>query len=283
MFHRVKSETVPEEKAAPEAAEEQKEQAPPKDVEAQVPEAKTGQQTTQPETEKKTQEQTAERKDNQMTNPNQPKEKAAAEEKPAQEKARPDIPAGTYAQSTQSAGRPGGYPGAYPGVSYGSQGKAEPVEHSDRTLTIGPGITMSGEIESCDNLVVEGTVEAALKGARNLNITESGTFYGTVEIEEAIIAGRFEGELTVNGRLVVRTGGMITGTIAYGELEIEAGAIIDGRLTPVTAVPAQEEAAPQAAPAPKVKPAPAPKAKVEEKDERPEPANEEGALFAAEA
>jgi len=156
--------------------------------------------------------------------------------------------------------RPGGYPGSYPGVSYSAPKAAassapSPVAskqperkpeapsyggRADRTLTIGAGITMSGEIESCDNLIVEGTVEAALKGARNLDIAESGTFYGTVEIESAVIAGRFEGDLTVTGRLTLRSGAMITGAITYGELEIEAGAIIDGRMTPVLNTPQQE-------------------------------------------
>jgi len=68
-------------------------------------------------------------------------------------------------------------------------------EASGRQLSIGQGITMSGEIEACDHLVVEGTVEAALKGASLLEITESGSFFGTVEIEEATIAGRFEGDI----------------------------------------------------------------------------------------
>lgn len=131
---------------------------------------------------------------------------------------------------------------AYQGSSsYGSTSSAssysrpEPQAYSaaDRTLTIGRGINMSGEIESCDHLLVEGTVEAALKGAKMLDIAESGTFYGTVEIEEATIAGRFEGDITVNGRLTIKSSGIITGSIAYRELEVEAGAVLDGRMTPL--------------------------------------------------
>lgn len=136
---------------------------------------------------------------------------------------------------------------AYSGSSYpGSKTFRKPVQatttttvnstaEGDRTLTIGRGITMSGEIESCDYLLVEGTVEAALKGARTLEIAESGVFYGTVEIDEASIAGRFEGDIMV-GRLVVSATGSITGSITYEELEIETGAIIDGRLTPASAI-----------------------------------------------
>ncbi len=102
--------------------------------------------------------------------------------------------------------------GSYTAPSYGTGNEA--YSGSDRTLTIGRGINMSGEIEACDHLMVEGTVEAALKGAKLLEIAESGTFYGTVEIEEATIAGRFEGDITVNGRLTLKASGVITGSIA---------------------------------------------------------------------
>ena len=103
-----------------------------------------------------------------------------------------------------------------------------------RRLVIGEGITMSGEIESCDTLVVEGTVEAALKGASILEIAEKGMFYGTVEINEATIAGKFEGEITVNGRLTVKSTGSIVGAVTYKELSVESGAVIDGKINPST-------------------------------------------------
>lgn len=120
--------------------------------------------------------------------------------------------------------------GGYPGSSSYKVPAAARSPEGDRTLTIGAGITMSGEIESCDYLLVEGTVEAALKGARVLDIAGSGTFYGTVEIDEATIAGRFEGDLTVHGRLTVKSTGAVTGTIAYKEFEVESGAVIDGKI-----------------------------------------------------
>ena len=121
-----------------------------------------------------------------------------------------------------------------------------PVEGSQ--LVIGRGITMSGEIEHCDTLVVEGTVEAALKGANILEIAESGVFYGAVNIQDATISGRFEGDIVVNGRLSITSTGVVTGSISYGELEIEGGAVIEGKISPVkTQVSAQKQEKTQAA------------------------------------
>lgn len=118
------------------------------------------------------------------------------------------------------------------------------VDQGDRRLAIGRGITMSGEIEHCDYLLVEGTVEAALKGATHLEIAESGVFYGTVEIENAVIAGRFEGEIIVHGSLTVESTGIITGSLSYKELAVESGAVIDGRITPLGAVQSSGQARP---------------------------------------
>lgn len=160
----------------------------------------------------------------------------------------PDIPggAGAYRGSQQipNAERMQQQPGAPASAPYAAAAAQQPAQADNtgvqtqegaqgRRLVVGQGITMSGEIEACDHLVVEGTVEAALKGASVLEISETGVFYGSVEIDEAVVAGRFEGELSVNGRLSVRSTGSVTGTISYKELAVEAGALLDGKITPL--------------------------------------------------
>jgi cytoskeletal protein CcmA (bactofilin family) len=142
------------------------------------------------------------------------------------------------AQDTQNApfGRP-----AMAGQTYGT---AQTRTESDgRKLTIGQGITMSGEIENCDQLLVEGTVEATLNGAKLLDIAETGIFYGSVDIEEAVIAGRFEGDLTVDGRVTVEATGTVIGTITYRELTVEAGANIEGKISSFASASAKTETA----------------------------------------
>jgi len=166
--------------------------------------------------------------------------KEEQQEKP--QAARPiDIPGQAHMKPYQPPRAPAtgyGYPGAMGGGTnvYGSSQSAPSADRvsSGRRLVIGEGITMSGEIESCDHLLVEGTVEAALKGASVLELAESGVFYGTVEIDEATISGRFEGDITVNGRLTVTMTGSITGSIAYKELAVESGATLDGKITPLS-------------------------------------------------
>lgn len=100
----------------------------------------------------------------------------------------------------------------------------------ERKLTVGKGLSLSGEITACDVLVVEGKVEAKLSDGKLLEITETGQFRGSVEIENADIAGRYDGDLTVHGRLTIRGTGRVSGMIKYGELEVNAGGQIIGEL-----------------------------------------------------
>ena len=98
-----------------------------------------------------------------------------------------------------------------------------------KRLTVGPGISLSGEITDCDRLVIQGNARVTLRRVRAIEITETGRFtQGRAEVEEAEIAGVYEGELTVRGRLLIRRTGRVTGTIRYGEIEIERGGRIAG-------------------------------------------------------
>lgn len=99
-----------------------------------------------------------------------------------------------------------------------------------KQLTVGQGIFLSGEITACDRVLVEGTVEATLTDSRNLEVLAAGIFSGHADIETADIAGRFDGEITVSGKLVIRASGRVVGKVRYGQISIEAGGEIAGEV-----------------------------------------------------
>jgi len=102
------------------------------------------------------------------------------------------------------------------------------VGSDQKRLIVGRDISLTGEITSCDRLVVEGQVEITLPGARLIEVAPTGVFKGNADVEEADISGRFEGELIARGRLVVRAGGRVQGKIRYGRIVIEQGGEIAG-------------------------------------------------------
>src|SRR5690606_3406487 len=50
-------------------------------------------------------------------------------------------------------------------------------------------------------------------------------------IQQADIAGRFDGDLTVRDKLIIRPGAVVTGTIQYGRLQVDTGATLNGTIS----------------------------------------------------
>ncbi len=108
---------------------------------------------------------------------------------------------------------------------------ARPSPEADsKRLLVGREIVLTGEIKACERLVIEGRVEASLTDIRSIEIAETGSFKGTANIETADIAGRFEGDLVVQGRLLLRATARVQGSVRYGQLEVERGGMIGGQI-----------------------------------------------------
>lgn len=105
---------------------------------------------------------------------------------------------------------------------------AAPSAVEGRKLVVGREICLSGEIKTCETLVVEGRVEADLNDSQSLEISEPGLFKGQAIVEECIVHGTFEGDLTVTGRLVIHPGGRVIGKIRYADIEILKGGRLSG-------------------------------------------------------
>ena len=148
---------------------------------------------------------------------------------PATAARRPMAPMGGFGQPMGGFGTQTGT--STPSVGHNSGMNVSP---DAKKLVLGQGISISGEINDCDYLVVEGSVKADFKGSERIEIAETGEFKGSAQTMDADIAGLFDGTLVVNGRLTVRANGKIKGTIHYQELAVEAGAIIEGKLNTIT-------------------------------------------------
>ena len=118
--------------------------------------------------------------------------------------------------------------GGIPGIT--RFGERVPARVDDKTncLTVGGNISLSGEITSCDKLIVEGNVTVKLTNAEIIEISSSGVFKGSAKVETAQINGVFEGKLEVKGVLKIQKEGRVSGSVRYGKIVIESGGEISG-------------------------------------------------------
>ncbi|MGF1641397.1 MAG: polymer-forming cytoskeletal protein [Rhodospirillales bacterium] len=142
-------------------------------------------------------------------------------------------------RSFRMPAEPAGGAGFHPDVPRRAQDASSPPDDpradgiDGRTLVVGRDIRLKGEIAACEQVIVEGQIEVSLTGVRRLEVGATGVFRGGAEVAEAVIAGRFEGQLTARDRLTVRAGGRIDGRIRYGTLAVEAGGTIAGEVEPL--------------------------------------------------
>ena len=116
----------------------------------------------------------------------------------------------------------------YAGEVVGVKGSGSPVlEESEARLVIGRAIKMKGSVEDCSVLQVDGHFEASAQ-SKYLKVSESGVFAGDADVHSAEIVGRFEGNIMVKDKLVIRSTGFVTGIVRYGSIEIAAGGRISG-------------------------------------------------------
>ncbi len=121
---------------------------------------------------------------------------------------------------------PGGIP--MPPPNAGPAPRPGPADR--RTLVVGRGISLQGTVSDAERLVVEGTVESQMIQATELSISQVGVFKGEVQVEDAEIAGTFDGTITARGALVIRSSGRVIGVARCRRLMVEEGGQLSGRM-----------------------------------------------------
>lgn len=135
-----------------------------------------------------------------------------------------------------------------------ARGPARAEATDRRTMIIGKGISLQGTVTEAEKLVIEGTMESQLLQAQELVISHSGVFKGEVQVEDAEIAGTFDGTLTVNGSLTIRATGRVIGVARSRRLSVEDGGQLSGKMEMITG-DAPAASAPRLAPVPVPAPA----------------------------
>ena len=104
----------------------------------------------------------------------------------------------------------------------------ESVEGEGLVL-IGKNTRLVGDITNCTKVEVQGALEGTLT-AESIVVRDGGAVTGTVSTTNAAVLGTIEGEVVVDGLLDVKSTGQITGDVSCGQLSVEIGGHISGRL-----------------------------------------------------
>lgn len=101
----------------------------------------------------------------------------------------------------------------------------------DQVNLVGEGTTFEGTVRADNDVRTSGKVIGTLKAEGKAMIAESGLVEGEIIATEAVIAGRVEGEVQVEERLVLKSTARIDGNIDTDRLVVEEGAQFSGECT----------------------------------------------------
>lgn len=98
------------------------------------------------------------------------------------------------------------------------------------TSVLSKALKITGQIETTENIQIDGNVEGDVKGV-NVKIGNGARVKGTVRGEEVEVAGTVDGK--VEAKKVFLTGtARMTGDVLHDEIKIDSGAYIDGHCKP---------------------------------------------------
>ncbi len=90
------------------------------------------------------------------------------------------------------------------------------------------GTFVEGKLKATNDIRVDGTINGELFCDAKVIIGPSGVVEGTVKCTNAVIEGRFKGNLTVKELLNIRESAKVVGEVSYGKLVVQSGAVISG-------------------------------------------------------
>ncbi len=102
---------------------------------------------------------------------------------------------------------------------------------------IGPESVIVGDVRGAGPFVVCGEVHGDGELGGGLHLSVTGSWHGHVRAEQAIVAGKINGGLTVKDRLEIGYTAVIRGRVSARTIAIAKGAIVDGDIEVTSGAP----------------------------------------------
>lgn len=96
---------------------------------------------------------------------------------------------------------------------------------------IGEGSEVEGTLKSSTDVRVNGRIKGDLLVEGKVIIADKGVVEGTLKAKSADIAGKVDGDVSVEDRLVLKATADLDGSIRTGRLVVEEGAKFEGSCT----------------------------------------------------
>jgi cytoskeletal protein CcmA (bactofilin family) len=107
---------------------------------------------------------------------------------------------------------------------------------------LGKTANLNGDLEFSGGLHLDGRINGNVRSNADdggaLSVSESGFIEGNVEVTSIVMNGTVNGDMYARDRLVLGGKARVNGNVHYGVIEMAPGAVITGKLIPLSDAPA---------------------------------------------
>jgi len=140
---------------------------------------------------------------------------------------------GLFEKEKKDVGRPPTPVVATPSVGTPEAGLKGPAA---RTV-ISANVSIRGEIDASDDVVIEGTVEGHVQSRRSVIVGPQGRVHADIQAQVIEVQGHVQGNLKAYERLRLGENARVEGDIVTRRLTVEETAFVKGRIEMLTETP----------------------------------------------
>lgn len=101
-----------------------------------------------------------------------------------------------------------------------------PVDNS--LSVIGPGMKVTGDIETTGGVRIDGTIQGSIRGAKQVLLGRTGAIHGDVLADEAVLGGTVIGSVITAQRVEIQSSCSIQGDVQTKSIVVLEGGVING-------------------------------------------------------
>ena len=101
---------------------------------------------------------------------------------------------------------------------------------SPSVSVIGKALKITGQLESAEDIQIEGEVEGDVRGV-SVRVGQGAKIHGAIYGEEVEILGTLNGKIEAQ-KVVLTSTAHVSGDVVYQDIRIDSGAYIDGHCRP---------------------------------------------------
>ncbi len=115
-------------------------------------------------------------------------------------------------------------------LAYSREAQRRSTSREPSESVLGPELTIEGKIDGSGNLRIAGRFTGDVTVDGNLTIESGARLAGGVRAHAVVIAGELEGNVLDAGRVELQSSGVLIGDLKAGSLTVAAGSRMRGRV-----------------------------------------------------